>query len=297
MGTREASVRAVVPCRTVTPSVLRCVREALSSATVGSVLVTVNGPEPTQEDHRAISDLDSRVTIGAHGTNIGLYRNFRSGIDARWRFTKFFAEDDRSPNGLIDRLVSAAQPGDALILPRFARQEWRAGEFFGPVLEHSNQFVLPPNPKVDPSYVFGLWSTDFLLRHWPERPFDWLDYTLVIRAGLERRVRRTEDGPIVLGFTPAKVPHAVSGGSHSSVRAALVFTSMGATALRSTRTEGLRVLQFGLGFWRAGCGINQKFGLPETWYCKVRRHVQRARSLVGAIRRGARARILGDAAP
>lgn len=297
MGTREESVRAVVPCRTITPSVLRCVREALSNDTVGSVLVTVNGPEPTPEDHRVVSNLDPRVIVRAHGTNIGLYRNFRSGIDAHWRFTKFFAEDDRSPNGLVDHLVAAAQPRDALILPRFALQEWRAGEFSGPVLEHKNLFKLPPRPKVDPSYVFGLWSTDFLLRHWPERPFDWLDYTLVIRAGLEQRVRRTDDGPLVLGFTPGKVPHAVSGRSHSSVRAAFVFAAMGVAALRSSPAEGLRVLRFGWGFWRAGCGINRKFGLPEAWYCRARRHHQRARSLAAAIRHGVRSSTMRDAAP
>lgn len=276
---------AVVPCRRVSSSTFRCVREALTNATVGRVLVSVNGGHPSEGEVESLLRLDGRVEVQIHDEDIGLYRNFESGLRREFEFTKFFAEDDSSPPGLVDQLAGSARRSDVLVLPQFIRREWSNGGFVGDRVAHENRLQLVPRPELDPSYLFGLWRTDYLLKYWPKNPFDWLDYCLVVRAMASSAVLQTDFGPLTLGFTPGRPPHAVSGEGHSSRRAskeiiAVALTARGGALRLNWR---FRLMLHGLRFNAMGCALNLSLGLPQSAACRVwwavRRRLPRANRL------------------
>jgi hypothetical protein len=224
----------------------------------------VNGTASLDEE-ADLRSLDGRVQVQQHRTDKGLYNNFRSCLDPAYQFHAFFAEDDSWSGAAVDEVLHDAPPTSALILPSVIRKRiWRNGDFVGEPLA---PLQLEPDTSsllrgLDPSWIFGVWRSAFLLKHWPARPFDWLDYYLIFRALSEERthVAKNSRNELTLGVTPGKIPHAV-GRQHASVRLALALAIFAARQSLETKMVQGDAIRHAVAALRRGFDLNRRFNL------------------------------------
>jgi hypothetical protein len=227
-----------IPSRGVDSSLFRAINHAVSLE-VDEILVGINPIElnsPSSPRGGELSDFgDPRIKFFFHSKDLGLYGNFRflafqaSSSHFAWLCT----DDAISPQ--IPRTIAALAEEPNLIIPNWKWIEYRPHEnqpfdfsksrngsfpVFKTPIEITNSTLM-----CEPSWIFGVWRTEFLKQIFPRFNFDWLDTYLLQRAILSGKVLLIEvPTPTLIGTWDwaKKIPRSVSPRGHNPALA-IVF--------------------------------------------------------------------------
>ena len=201
-------------------SLLRVLGLSLSFSFIEEVIVGIN---PGVNDIEIPSSLtsDPRVKLVYHQTDLGLYGNFRFlANQASNPYFMWLCTDD-SPTPQLETLLQVAYSEQVkLVVPT-----WVLPEYFPHLQEHakerkrgtmpsldSNRLRAKSALDVDPSWMFGVWQTRYLVSIFPKRNFDWLDVHILQKVLISNSVKLVEvPEPTIIGtWTWAnRSPHSV----------------------------------------------------------------------------------------
>lgn len=210
-----------VPLKNPSPLVMPKIIELLSRPGITQIHVSINPPFTFKSHFESLQDLGIRVSIQPR--DIGLYGNFR--FLANTCTEEFFAWqcfDDSLSVDLHEFAINYPKE-TGLIIPSWVWQEidGKTLKYFDeqiegtyPNLESISNRVYS-SAKAEPSWIFGLWRTNFLNNIFPKKDFDWLDLYLLQTAIRSNKVKIGKTStPTVIGTwkTTSKIPYAVRQG-------------------------------------------------------------------------------------
>jgi hypothetical protein len=215
-----------IPSRGINSSLHRVIEHALSLE-ADEILVAINPGGNEIDDLSKYSDPRLRITF--HKEDLGLYGNFRFLVkQANSEFFSWLCTDDHiSPE--IPRLLKDFHTSqDNLIIPSWFWAEYnsQSNNLFDltnmrkgtlPDLS-SSKTIVQSALHSEPSWIFGIWRTAYLLSIFPSRDFDWLDTHLLQKVLLSRKVSVVSvANPTIIGtwHWASKVPNSVSQKGHS----------------------------------------------------------------------------------
>lgn len=186
--------------------------------------ISINDPRGEESAYMALGSLDPRVKVTCQPRNLGLYGNFRFLIEnATGDSFHWHCFDDQISESVLNEaaLILEKETSDLVVIP-FFYQECFLGpiRWSGPRVEGELPLAVNRDNRVnsltyaEPSWIFGLWRTNYLKAAFPNRNFDWLDTHLLQRVLLEGRVSSFQtDNPITIGTWNwrGKVPNADNG--------------------------------------------------------------------------------------
>lgn len=209
---------------TLAEEVLKQVIELKSPSVIH---LSVNDPGQDGAKYIAMESLDPRVKVTCQPKNLGLYGNFRFLVqNAEGDYFHWHCFDDQISENVLREAIAAVEReyADLAVIPFFTQEcflqplRWTGAKSEGnnPALEtredrfHSALYA-------QPSWIFGLWKTEFLKATFPRRSFDWLDTFLLQRVILEGKVANFHtENPMTIGTWNwrGKVPNADNGHRH-----------------------------------------------------------------------------------
>jgi hypothetical protein len=180
----------------------------------GPLLVSINDSARDLNDDETSLFKNLGCTVYTHRQNLGLYGNFKFLADNT--NTSHFAwvalDDIPSRDILKDWLPNLSA---TLTIGRIEVRNYSAKEH-GRLLESiSTDAFFESNPfSINPSFLFGIWKTDFIRTAWTEKSMDWLDTYILLQARIQGPVETiVVEDPWIIGATN-KSPHKVNGKFH-----------------------------------------------------------------------------------
>jgi hypothetical protein len=233
-----------IPSKGVSESTLRVFRLALSFSFVEEVLVGINPGVDNLEIPGSLS-ADPRVNIIYHPSDLGLYGNFRYLANkATSSYFMWLCTDD-SPTPQLETLLQVINSEKAnLVIPN-----WDLADYFPHLQEHakvrtpgklpslaSNRLRVHSAMHTNPSWMFGIWDTKYLVSIFPKRSFDWLDCHILQKVLISNTVKLVQvPQPATIGTWSwaNKLPHSVKASGHSASWAILYqhFTALNLISL------------------------------------------------------------------
>jgi hypothetical protein len=236
------SYSVAIPSRGVNASLIRVLKEAQLLVGVDEILVGIN-----PDGSGSCSDLepflvDSRIKIFHHEKDLGLYGNFRFLLmQSTSEYFSWLCTDDRASESTLELLSNIEKDFLNLVIPT-----WNWAEYNPDTLSHSLDdaksghypSVSSPDSTLnsiiycEPSWIFGIWRTNFLLSIFPKSDFDWLDTYLLQKVILTRKVAHISvQDPMIIGtwHWKNKIPSSVTGSSFNPYPAILRQILMSAT--------------------------------------------------------------------
>ena len=221
-----------IPFRGDVKCIIPLVKRALSYDFVGSIHVAIN-PQSTNIQYLDSFLDNKKVRISIHNSNIGLYGNFRFLVNhSNCEFFMFWCYDDRVTADLRNYLRFAQKSQAGLCVGSFQTMNFEAD-----TLKHTGVPIPVELPDVDsheslllnalvadPSWIFGIWKASYLKRVFPRFDYDWLDASILIKAGVDQEiVFYLLEHPNTIGTFPSnkKTPHSVKPGGHRARHAIL----------------------------------------------------------------------------
>jgi hypothetical protein len=216
-----------IPSRGVSTSLVRVLQHALSLPKVGEILVGINPGDGDTSLLNQFLDL-KRIVFFEHQENIGLYGNFRFLLNkASHSHFQWFCVDDEASSTLITQLEKYDSGMIKLAIPTWFWSEYdpiKADFNRAKLDEGVYPCFLTSKNKVssiihaEPSWIFGIWNTQYLKSIFPNRDFDWLDVYLLQRALLDNVVEVVDvKSPMIIGtwHWADKIPAPTSGRYHN----------------------------------------------------------------------------------
>lgn len=226
-GERLTKVLTIgIPSKGVTYSLLRVLGLSLSFPFIEEVIVGIN-PGVNEVKFPSSLTSDPRVKLFYHQTDLGLYGNFRFlANQASNPYFMWLCTDD-TPTPQLEALLQVAFSEQVnLVIPT-----WVLSEYFPHLQEHakerergsmpsldSNRLRAKSALEVDPSWMFGVWKTRYLVSIFPKRDFDWLDVHILRKVLISNSVKLVEvPEPTIIGtwVWASKLPHSVKPSGHS----------------------------------------------------------------------------------
>jgi glycosyltransferase involved in cell wall biosynthesis len=177
---------------------------------VEEILVGIN-PDGSTYDFLLEPYLNnSRVKFFCHKEDLGLYGNFRFLLhQSRNQYFSWLCTDDQLSPSILELLNQAQKNSSNLVIPT-----WIWAEYYPDTLSFSMDDAKPGNyPNIsssdstlksiiycEPSWIFGVWRTEYLQSIFPDASFDWLDTYLLQKVLLTGRVECIPvPDPMVIG--------------------------------------------------------------------------------------------------
>ena len=177
----------------------------------GELLVSINESVIPLDDHWLSKFEALRCEVFSHEHNIGLYGNFRFLVDrVKTSHFAWVALDDVPP---VSLLLSWEPRQDVdLSIGEVEIRVFQGGAHGALLGSITTEDFFSGNPlSLHPSFIFGVWRTDFVKAVWPAQNMDWLDTYLLLRVRTEGRAQVICDiEPWVIGSS-SKRPHKVNG--------------------------------------------------------------------------------------
>jgi hypothetical protein len=201
------------------PFVESAIDQAIGLPNVGRIHVSVNEAGAEAESIRRLADRDSRIFITIQATNLGLYGNFRFLVrNAEYPLFSWLAYDDLHSKESYELASEEYDPAVGLYLPVYDYHEfdmdsksWSRFMFAGRLPNSKKSDVFGP----DPSWIFGIWNTNFLNSIFPKKDFDWLDTLILSVTMMTSKIHiLANDEKLKIGITTGKSPHTVNGKWH-----------------------------------------------------------------------------------
>jgi|688.fasta_scaffold44931_7 hypothetical protein len=186
--------------------------------------ISINEPGGQESEYLALESLDPRVKVSCQPRNLGLYGNFRFLVEnATGDYFHWHCFDDQISETVLKEavLILEKESANLAVIPFFSQEcflqplRWAGPKSEGemPVtVSRDNRFT--SFIYAQPSWIFGLWKTDYLKATFPRQSFDWLDTYLLQRVLLEGKVVSFQtDNPLTIGTWnwKGKVPNANNG--------------------------------------------------------------------------------------
>lgn len=191
------SYSVAIPSRGVNPSLIRVLSDALKVDGVEEILVGIN-PDGSKYDFLLEPYLNnSKIKFFRHKEDLGLYGNFRLLLhQSRNRYFSWLCTDDQISPSILELLNQAQKNSSNLVIPT-----WIWAEYYPDTLSFSMDDAKPGNyPNIsssdstlksiiycEPSWIFGVWRTEYLQSIFPDASFDWLDTYLLQKVLLTGR--------------------------------------------------------------------------------------------------------------
>jgi hypothetical protein len=215
-------IEVLIPYRgEVNDLLLVAIQKNLSNPYVGRVHVSVNPSEFGTEELEPFRD-NQKFTLTLQTENLGLYGNFRYLVNsAVTPFIVFQCGDDVQTDDYSKMVKQLNLDNKALAIPEWCWREFNPskGGHYGeeeagvyPSLTSRRSRFLSCE-IAEPSWIFGVWRTNYLKSIFPSNDFDWLDFFLLQKSLCENQVVRVETNTrLVIGTWrwANKVPHSVS---------------------------------------------------------------------------------------
>jgi hypothetical protein len=214
------------------------VDDVLNWPDVSIIHISVNDAGHDAQAYKDLESLDNRIIVTCQETNLGLYGNFRYLVEhSKSTFFIWHAFDDHiSRNTLAQALkyINSNREIALAVIP-FNSQECYSNpiRYEGPPTlgmvpnMQSRQSRFNSALYAEPSWIFGIWRSDYLREVFPSSNFDWLDSYLLIKAVASNKTGLTRvSEPMIIGTWNwrGKIPHSVNGRSHSSKKYLLYST-------------------------------------------------------------------------
>lgn len=179
-----------------------------SIAEISEIVISIN---PTASSGAICEKLalNSKVQIYEHEIDIGLYGNFKFLVaKANQQYFQWFCTDDQITLNHGSILNSMKIANADLSIPSWSWQEWNPEKerFFGDLKEgtyprlESEKFLIESAINAEPSWIFGVWRTQFLKENFPSDYFDWLDVFLLQKVLLCGKVIKIGvESPTIIG--------------------------------------------------------------------------------------------------
>lgn len=215
-----------IPSKGVDESLMRAIKHA-QSLNVDQILVGINpGNSVTSELYELE---DPRVRVIFYKEDLGLYGNFRYlASRAEETFFAWLCTDDAISPEVPEMVRKFENTNVNLIIPSWVWAEYHPGSNDPFDLANTTAGVYPDLHSIEsiidsalmcePSWIFGVWRTNFLNNVFPKRNFDWLDTFLLQKALLTSLVTvYVTDTPTIIGTWnwANKVPRPVSSRGHN----------------------------------------------------------------------------------
>lgn len=215
-----------IPSRGINPSLYRVIEHALSLE-VDEIVVGIN---PTgREKVNLLKYSDPRLKIHFHSRDLGLYGNFRFlAQESHSTYFSWLCTDDALSPDVPMMLKSFEDSSINLIIPSWVWVEYHPQDAIR--FELSTQVPgTYPDMKTngsaflsalhsEPSWIFGVWRTEYLQNIFPRCDFDWLDTHLLQKVLLTGKVSVVSvPTPTLIGtwHWANKVPNSVSQKGHN----------------------------------------------------------------------------------
>jgi hypothetical protein len=222
------SYSIAIPSRGVNASLIRVLREAQLLGGVDEILIGINPDRSSPSSHLEPFLVDSRIKVFYHEKDIGLYGNFRFLLmQSTSEFFSWLCTDDHVSESTPALLLEIEKNFLNLAIP-----SWKWAEYYPETLSHSLSDAKPGHyPSIscpdstlksiiycEPSWIFGIWRTNYLSSIFPKSDFDWLDTYLLQKVILTRKVAHINvQDPMIIGtwHWKSKIPSSVNGHSHN----------------------------------------------------------------------------------
>jgi hypothetical protein len=223
-----------IPSRGITPSLIRVLKYISEIDFDGEILVGINPDGVVRPKLDIHSIRDPRIKIYFHKSDLGLYGNFRFLLkQASFESFVWQCTDDQL-TAELSRVSTLRQEFDYdLLIP-----SWRWAEYSPESLSFELNSSIPGNypsfengmantitlMHCEPSWIFGIWKTDFLRGIFPSRNFDWLDTHILQQVLIKNRVAVFESQSFTIIGTwhwANKLPTCVNGRYHNPAEAIL----------------------------------------------------------------------------
>lgn len=204
----------------MTPHVKEQVEAALANTFVNQIHISVN-PSQAFCDLSDVLFLSPRIRITLQKYDLGLYGNFRFLIQsATAPYIAIQCADDQQTADYQNVCLALRKSSCVLGIPTWHWSEFdpQKGGHFGapkdgvyPNTESKNALLLDAE-KAEPSWIFGIWESEYIKEHFPKEDFDWLDFYLLQKVCCDERVKRIETvTPLIIGTWnwAGKSPHSV----------------------------------------------------------------------------------------
>ena len=214
-----------IPSKGVSYSLHRVLGISLLFSFVDEVIVGIN-PGVNELDIPSSLTSDPRVKLVYHQTDLGLYGNFRFlANQASNPYFMWLCTDD-TPTPQLEAVLQVAYSEQVkLVVPT-----WVRSEYFPHIQEHakerecgrmpsldSNRLRAKSALDVDPSWMFGVWQTRYLVSIFPKHNFDWLDVHILQKVLISNSVKLVEvPEPTIIGTWAwaDRSPHSVKPSGH-----------------------------------------------------------------------------------
>lgn len=175
----------------------------------GPILVSVNDCKKIPDDCLDAAH-NAKIQMYAQVENLGLYGNFRW-LANRCSTKQFMwlALDDEVPTAILNNQTLNQGPTTLIFCSPVMVDPTGSSDPYTISDPLKSEDIFNPHP----SAIFGIWDTEWLVKNFPKRDFDWLDTYLLTRAVVRGRGVVQIPGWRVIGNSP-KTPHRVNGKYH-----------------------------------------------------------------------------------
>lgn len=206
---------------------IETIERACALPGVTAIHVSVNSPKGQAHEFSELASLDRRVRVSVQENNLGLYGNFR--YLARCAKAPYFcwmAADDILSSELVDKFQKQVNP-NMLTVGDFINQEcirdtrihWRPDKVTLGRLPKQLPIGMREVFSPEPSWIFGIWQTDYLSENFPVHNFDYLDTFLLTSALYAGAISVVSlESPSIIGIWPNRQPNFVNGRYHTFFR-------------------------------------------------------------------------------
>lgn len=211
-----------IPSKGINASLIGAINHALTLHP-SEIIVAIN-PGKNETDLPSLFRDNPSIHFFFHQRDLGLYGNFRFLIrQAKSRFFCFNCVDDR----VCPQAMEVVSENDCdLVIP-----SWVWAEYYPMDISHDRHWEKGPMPSIEtnsakvkssiyaePSWIFGIWKTKFLLDIFPKHNFDWLDVYLLQTTILTGNILvRNMQLPTIIGTWnwANRPPNSVNGKKHN----------------------------------------------------------------------------------
>ena len=216
-------IEVLIPYRgEVNELLLSVIEKNLSNPIVDRVHLSVNPSGFGTEDFDSFRN-NQKFKMTLQSEDLGLYGNFRFLVkSAISPFLVFQCGDDVQTENYSEMVSQLKLNNKALAIPTWCWKEFNPSKsgHYGEEIHGVYPFLNSRRSRfescevAEPSWIFGVWRTQYLKSIFPAGNFDWLDFYILQKSLCDNQIVNVEtESKLVIGTWKwaNKVPHSVVG--------------------------------------------------------------------------------------